>query len=819
MRKLGNAEPIVFVEGDEDRVVEEKAGYDKSLFSSQYTTAFGIIKRLIETSDEECYPGQGNSRIIAFCGDRGAGKTSCMMSVRYAIEHSDKEEIAGYLRSNGLRKADLNFDILNPIDPSFFDESHNILELVLGQMYLHFKDRRAMLKDNKELRNAEVTKVRECFDDVKRSLSLISGSSQKMFDKLEELENLSVAMSLHDRLKILFKAYLKFMKKKRIVITIDDMDFNAEGAYLMCKYLQMYLNQPSCIVMISLKVSQLVSILGDDKNFKDAKNEGKRSEMSSKYVQKLIPIANRVQMVDIWSISEREFVIDKNGIKTRPERIKDGIVRMIFEKTRYLFYNTKGEVSPIIPHELRSFRQLLGLLSRMGNYDKYSKNRRVRAKSENNKQQFKSYFYTEWIRILDEKDRGFAEELAGLEDIKSYNKKIVSYLAGRAGLNDKNYGDTDYHFGLIIDTQNYTYNISTGDVFSIIRYLDKSTESTGLKDLLFYIKSCYSIRLYECYDEITDEREEMFEDVPDGDVFKSDPWFRKTVKMQTLVNGNYFRYEAGSYIKGTGYNSDKVYNYDKFLLDHNFYMFMNGLSSKLNECIERGEEPNEELRKDYLLAEFLIMCSAYNYYGDYSDNPDANRKDSMPYYLEHFGGELTTYVVFDITALFSNMINIKHTYSRYDTFFDFYTYSNQPYRDWTLLGRLKQEIQNVRDMEYYQSVYHAIASDSIIRNSDVLLSLTEMMESNATRTKVYNVNGAIKKYKMFLEGLYDTGMKTYRVGENGQPYELKYSFVKTLSTVLDDIDEVRLLDILHSASDMNDTSQTERMSDDFLLLR
>lgn len=812
MRDLKNLEPIVFVEGDEDRVVVEKGGYDKSLFSSQYTTAFGILKRLIESSDEECYPGQGNSRIIAFCGDRGAGKTSCMMSVRHAIGHSEEKGIADYLKSNGLKKADLNFDILNPIDPSFFDESHNILELVLGQMYLHFKAKRAELKENKELNIKEVEKVRVCFDAVKRSLSLISGSSLQMFDKLEELENLSVAMSLHDRFKDLFKAYLKFMKKRRIVITIDDMDFNAEGAYMMCKYLQMYLNQPSCIVMISLKVTQLVSILGDDKNFKDAKNEGKRSEMSSKYVQKLIPISNRVQMVDIWAISERQFTIERNGGRTKPERIKDGIVRMIFEKTRYLFYNTKGEVSPIIPHELRSFRQLLGMLSRMDNYDKYSTKASVRSKNENNKQQFKTYFYTEWIRILDERDRGFAEELANLEDIKSFNKKIVSYLAERAGLNNKDYDDSEYFFRNITDAQNYTYNISTGDVFSILRYLDKSTESTGLKDLLFFIKSCYSIRLYECYDEITDNQSEMYAYVPDGDVFKSDPWFRKTIKMQNLVNGNYFRYFAGSYIKGTGYDNNKEYVYDKVLLDHTFYIFLNNLAMRIVES--KGDDHDEELKRDYLLAEFLMMCSAYNYYGEYTENPEVNRKDSMPYYLEQFSGGLEAYVVFDITAIFSNMINIRNTYERFGIFFDFYNYSNQPYRDWTLLGRLKKEIRKVRDVRAYKSDYHAIASDSIIRNSDVLLSLTEMMESNSIRTKVYNVNGAVKKYKMFLEGLYDTGMKTYRIGDDGQSYELKYSFVKTFSSVLDVLDESKLLSILHSAHDLNDTSQTG-MSDDF----
>lgn len=801
MAEFDNEKPILFFEGDEDRVVIEKGDYDTSLFSQQYTTAFGILKRLIDSSEnKECYPGQGNARIIAFCGDRGAGKTSCMMSVRHAIQHYNDDGISEYLQKNGLTASNLCFDILNPIDPSFFDESHNILELVLGQMYLHFKNRRKELKDHNLLDEIEVGKVRDCFDAVKRSLSLISGTPQQMFDKLEELENLSVAMSLYDKLKALFEAYLKYMGKQKIVITIDDMDFNAEGAYRMCKYLQMYLNQPTCVVLISLKISQLVSILADDPNFKNAKEEGRRNEMSSKYVQKLIPISNRVQMVDIWAISERLFKIVRKDGETKPERIKDGIVRMIFEKTRYLFYNTKGEVSPIIPHELRSFRQLLGLLSRMDNINKYSQDPVVKAKNEDNKQQFKSYFYTEWIRTLDEEDRSFAEGLATMEDVKSFNKMIVSYLAKKVELTG-----TDYDFKRIINDQDYTYNISTGDVFSVIRYLERSTERKGLRDLLFFIKSCYSIRLYECYDEITDEQDEMFADVPDGDVFKSDPWFRKTIKMQNLVNGNYFRYDAGSYIKE---EADRPYNYDKLLLDYNFFIFMNNVAGRMNKCYILDEEPDEVLKRDYLLAEFLIMCSSYNYYGDYTKNPDVNRKDSLPYYLEPFVGDLSSYVVFDIAAIFSNMINIKHTYSRYETIYDFYSYSNDSVHDWTLLGRLKRDIRKVREVDLYKSDYHAIASDSIIRNSDVLLSLTEMMESNAARTKAYNVNGAVKRFQMFLEGLYDTGMKTYRVGEDGKPYELRYYFIKTLASLLEELSEEKLQNLLHSAYDMNDTSKT-----------
>ena len=524
MKDLDNEKPIVFVEGDEDKVVIEKEGYGTSLFSSQYTAAFGILKRLIEIpEDKECCPGQGNSRIIAFCGDRGAGKTSCMMSVRYAIENCGKEgkaDIKKYLEGFGLTPENLDFDILKPVDPSFFDSSHNILELVLGQMYQHFKEHRNELKKKDVLDEAKVDKVRKKFDAVKRSVSIVSGSSERMSDKLEELENLSVAMSLHDRLRELFDIYLKYIGKQKVLITIDDMDFNAKGAYKMCKFLQMYLSQFSCVVLMSLKISQLVTILEDDENFKNAKEGEKRSEMSSKYVQKLIPITNRVQMVDIWSISERLFIIKKGDKVTKAERIKDGMVRMIFEKTRYLFYNTKGEVSPIIPHELRSFRQLLGLLSRMESFVKHAEELAIKARNEDNKRLFKTYFYTEWVRTLGAQDRQFAEDLTELEDIRSFNKKIVSYLADRAGLNSKDYDDKEYNFKDVIDSQNYTYNISTGDVFSIIRYLDKSTESTGLKDLLFFIKSCYSIRLYECYDSITDDMVKMNEEVPDGDVFK-----------------------------------------------------------------------------------------------------------------------------------------------------------------------------------------------------------------------------------------------------------------------------------------------------------
>ena len=40
--------------------------------------------------------------------------------------------------------------------------------------------------------------------------------------------------------------------------------------------------------------------------------------------------------------------------------VKDGIVELIFQRTRYLFYNTLSGVSPIVPSNLREAMMLLG---------------------------------------------------------------------------------------------------------------------------------------------------------------------------------------------------------------------------------------------------------------------------------------------------------------------------------------------------------------------------------------------------------------------------------------------------------------------------
>ena len=103
---------------DEDNcvIVEGSEKREESMFRAQYDLAHDIFRELSADKSKDL---RKTNNIIAFCGDRGSGKTSCMESFRQQLKPDQ----------------DANCLFLETIDPSFFDDSNNILGLVLGQMY------------------------------------------------------------------------------------------------------------------------------------------------------------------------------------------------------------------------------------------------------------------------------------------------------------------------------------------------------------------------------------------------------------------------------------------------------------------------------------------------------------------------------------------------------------------------------------------------------------------------------------------------------------------------------------------------------------
>ena len=193
---------VKYYKGEEKIVVVEKEDYAESIFSEQYAQALRIFDRMQSRPMDEV------PNLMAFCGDRGEGKTSCMSTVCHIIGSLDKKETSEYVMSIGIDVDVLKmkkFEILPIIDPAFFDKNHNVLELLLGHLYANFKA--------KECGNSELLargEVMKCFQKAKLHLRHLDRTKEEMYDPLEELEVLSAGVYLHQTIKELFEKYIAY---------------------------------------------------------------------------------------------------------------------------------------------------------------------------------------------------------------------------------------------------------------------------------------------------------------------------------------------------------------------------------------------------------------------------------------------------------------------------------------------------------------------------------------------------------------------------------------------------------------------------------
>ena len=93
---------LEFIDGQENLVIKENADKrETSLFKVQYALADKILESISGDSVEHKERRDYNN-IIAFCGDRGTGKTSCMMSFRSQLQDTTGYFSEKYAEADGL---------------------------------------------------------------------------------------------------------------------------------------------------------------------------------------------------------------------------------------------------------------------------------------------------------------------------------------------------------------------------------------------------------------------------------------------------------------------------------------------------------------------------------------------------------------------------------------------------------------------------------------------------------------------------------------------------------------------------------------------
>lgn len=780
---MENNNTIIFRMGEETGIVIEKTKeqFEHSLFREQYKQVFSIMDTIIERStktEEHPMIDDKMSNIIVFCGDRGEGKTSALETVRGILSSKDILKAVQDTKLISSSKIDADsFKVLRLIDPAFFDDKHNLLELLIGQMYADIREAEKKNNDDDSYSNyfdgnlASRNHLIGMFQEVKKSLSIIHKASDKnAYDSLEEVDDLAAGIELKAKFDELMQEYAKFFHKKRVLISIDDLDLNATEGYTMSEEIRKYLSSPTtCVVLMAVKIEQMIEVVQSYLRQKISKeiipNEN-ISEMAYRYVMKLMPESHRILMPSGEEIAERPLKLAWEKDKKEYPPVKEVVVQYIYNKTGYIFINGRS-ISPIVPTNLRAVRHLIGMLSAMPNAkDKDHKD------NLKNKEDFKAYFYTSWKNNMsDRSNLAFVDALSINEDVVSINKTVVNHLKGIIIPSNANKQDnieiTDTILKDILNPLNAMQNISLGDVFYVMNSVENISTSTENKLLIFFLRAYYSMKLYDMYNFISESEANLFPDATNGiAIYKYDTKLQKRNLVQRLVNGSYFTYKAGSLIPSDSRLSPR----DKRVI--------NG-----NELVQLFKNLKSTSTKELLLCEFFALTTTYAAYA--WQGTDYDRKLTSRSYFDSFS-ESNQYIVFDALSIFYNIINIKQTYQRWNDIYnigrskerDFYNdcIKNKNSLLYAMLEICKKE-HNWSPKTKLDDNLHYFISEAIVRISEVQLSILDKLINDRDKLKtgknLYNLQS-------LYESIRKIGIKLYPNREGTNIYDMEFLFLKPI---------------------------------------
>lgn len=779
---------IVFYKGEETDVVIERDNLGASIFADQYKYGLGLMENMLHATGHV-------SNIIAFCGDRGEGKTSCMRSFMSIIQNEDSVKQLTKDSPIDVRA----FDVLDLIDPAFFDKKHNVIELVLGQMYgrLGFDSSNDCSYSDNVYKQSELLKG---FKKVKECLCHLEKERKELYDPFEELSSLTAGVNLKDRIEGLISQYLEYMKKKHIVIAIDDLDLNMTEAYRMAEQIRKYLCVKHCTVLISLKIDQLHRVIESSISNEvshSEKNQFDYGEMASKYVIKLIPFGNRIIMPHVSELWETKLQICNHGDTIKDakdlEMVKDVVTEQIFLKTRYLFYNGKGTVSPIVPDNLRDLRLLLGMLLQMQDFENNKKH-------ASNKRIFKAYFFDEWTKKLNQEDRLFAKKLSDFSDLSIINSYVLNYLKERIKDN------SPYRYFVeddIFDESKEMY-ISLGTIMRFIFEKEHRCIDIDLNKLFFFLRSYYSFKLYELYDVVTENDGNIYPKSAEDEekVLKVDAFFKNVNQLQKLINGSYFYYNPNELIaQSTQFGSRDMRTINGAVLAST----MLEIKPIMNQIIEQeknGEivEIEEDFKKKFRRCEFFILTTLKNVMYEDKDNPKAEWKFSTPSFLTTYNNRMGSYM-FDMLAPFYNVTNLRYAYQRFKDIADLYPFALS--HDWSILRQMMIKVGEERNQKDFvegpitdeHQALHVLMSDAVIRNTDIHSAIFERLLDN--RIKIKETGDTKNLLWLNYQSITSIGMHTYSKAD-AIPYTITFAFLNALIDYLKNEDNDKFEEIMFS---------------------
>ena len=393
----------------------------------------GIVSQALEWpqneewDDTELY-GYG-SNIIAFCADRGQGKTSTMLSFGNALSQGLCGEGVAPLVTG------CSFSVMDPIDPSMLMKSGHAVEVVLAFLYKAIKEE--LLKGT--INDLDDRAKAGLFSDFQKCFRWIQNSTRdELLDEFETYLQTGDGFSVKKAIYDIVQKYLDFkcarlsyskskfnrrQNKSFLVIQLDDTDLQLSKTFEIIEEIRKYLSLPNVIVLMAADIDQLRKLVlkhyySEMKQALEANicsNEDIR-RMAAKYIDKFIPSHQIIQLPSLSTVMETEgcIMLKRQGHGDLFD-LQEKVLNLIYNRTGLVFAKPAQGMHQIIPSTLRGLRQLIQLLEDMedcssspgiskSSDDAYFINRiRWTQIREANLTIFKNYFIGDWwaSKLLD----------------------------------------------------------------------------------------------------------------------------------------------------------------------------------------------------------------------------------------------------------------------------------------------------------------------------------------------------------------------------------------------------------------------------------
>lgn len=412
---------------------------------------------------------QYSGNVIAFVGQRGAGKTQTMLSFSQRL--ADLPCKGGSLLDDPKLKELQNcrFFVMPPISPSALEKSNEFLYVVLSRLYRYVN--RALEKDGSCLREDPGlrTELWRYFNRCVTGINGLSAGDGKAAD-ISELQDAVDGLALRESFyKLVSMAVDRVLQKECsadafLVLQLDDADSQIENGYGVLEDVRRYMQIPNLVILMSSDMEMLHNVVLQNhmKQFPDligtgTVSTGILSRTCRKYIDKLIPPSHMIhlprleQYADLGGSNIRLRYVDEQGepaldwTRDMPsQRLQDLVLALIYKKTGIIFVSQDSPLNHIIPRSLRGLNQLLYLLSEMDDIpamaprvwnfpmvvatavlEQYST-------AVQNLERFRNYFFYDWIdvKIQDKADRLFLRELVNTPRA-NFIREIQNYLRKR----------------------------------------------------------------------------------------------------------------------------------------------------------------------------------------------------------------------------------------------------------------------------------------------------------------------------------------------------------------------------------------------------